>query len=559
MAIPKSKHIRMLGSLLFLSLLFSPASQFLFPSVLAQEDFGEIVVGVPAHFPPQYYVDEETGEPYGFAIDVMDEIAARSDLEIRYVVFDTWPEVTEAMQKEEIDVIPNSGVVAERDANSNYTANVEVFTIGIITRTSTMDIHSIDDLSDRHVAVVSMNKGFYIMEEYEDVDLHVYNSLEEAFYSLISGDTDALVYPNEQVIRIAIQLDIEDQIKVVGEPLLEVKRAIAVRKDQTELFDVLDKEVKAFVATPEYGEIYAKWYGVLQPYWSAERVAIVMGTVFVLILTLLLGWHYFSTLGVNKSLRSSIIERKRTEEKNKKSAKELAKAYEELKSVDKMKEEFLSSVSHELKTPLVSIKGYSEVLNDCTLGELNDQQKKAVDTVMRNANRLERLINSILYLSVEEAGKMQYTFKPLQIADVIERSILDMLPQIKSNDLNIKKELADNLPLIQADEDRMIQVMMNLISNAIKFTPSGEITITAQEDDDNLHVTVSDTGIGMSPEMIVNSFERFYQGDASTKRRYGGTGLGLHISKHIIEAHKGRIWAESEEGVGTTIHFTLPK
>ncbi len=237
---------------------------------------------------------------------------------------------------------------------------------------------------------------------------------------------------------------------------------------------------------------------------------------------------------------------------------ETKKAYEELKSLDKMKDEFLSNVSHELKTPLVSIEGYSEVLSAGTLGELNEQQKKAVDTVMRNADRLERLIDSILYLSIEEAGRIQYTFKPLQIADVIEKSVSDMLLQIKRNDLTIKKELSDNLPLIQADEDRMMQVMINLIGNAIKFTPSGEITITAHEDDDNLHIAVSDTGIGIGQEQIDNLFDRFYQGDASTKRKYGGTGVGLHISKLIVEAHKGKIWAESEDGVGTTIHFTLP-
>ena len=238
--------------------------------------------------------------------------------------------------------------------------------------------------------------------------------------------------------------------------------------------------------------------------------------------------------------------------------KETKKAYEELKSLDRMKDEFLSNVSHELKTPLVSIEGYSEVLNAGTLGELNEQQKKTVDTIMRNAKRLERLINSILYLSIEEAGKMQYTLKYIQIADVIEESVLDMAPHIKRKNLTIKKELSDNLPLIRADEDRMMQVMINLIGNAIKFTPSGEITIKAYEDDKDLRIEVSDTGIGIPKDQIDNLFNRFYQGDASTKRKYGGTGLGLHISKHIVEAHHGKIWAESEEGAGTTIHFTLP-
>ncbi len=238
---------------------------------------------------------------------------------------------------------------------------------------------------------------------------------------------------------------------------------------------------------------------------------------------------------------------------------ETERSYEELKSLDRMKDEFLSNVSHELKTPLVSIGGYSEVLSAGTLGELNERQKKAADAVMRNADRLERLINSILYLSIEESGKMKYTFKPLQIADVIEQSVSDMLPQIKMNNLIIKKQVPDNLSLIRGDEERLIQIMSYLIDNAIKFTPSGEITISAHEDDDNLHIAVNDTGIGIPQEETNNLFKRFYQVDASTTRKYGGTGLGLYISKLISDAHNGKIWAESENGVGTTIHVTLLK
>ncbi len=238
---------------------------------------------------------------------------------------------------------------------------------------------------------------------------------------------------------------------------------------------------------------------------------------------------------------------------------ETEKSYEELKSLDRMKDEFLSNVSHELKTPLVSIGGYSEVLNAGALGALNEGQKKAADAIIRNADKLERLINSILYLSIEESGKMKYTFKPLQIADVIEHSVLDMLPQIKKNNLGIKKQVPDNLSLIKGDEKKLMQVISNLIDNAIKFTPSGDITISAHEDDDKLHIAVSDTGIGMPQEETNNLFKRFYQVDASTTRKYGGTGLGLYISKLIAEAHNGKIWAESEKGVGTTIHVTLPK
>ena len=259
------------------------------------------------------------------------------------------------------------------------------------------------------------------------------------------------------------------------------------------------------------------------------------------------------------SVVRDITKRKQAEEELKKSSEELSKVNEELKSVDRMKDEFLSNVSHELKTPLVSIEGYSQAMREQMLGTINEQQKKAMDTVMRNAERLERLIDSILYLSVEESGKMKYDLKLIQIADVIRHSVLDMLPMAENRGLNLKNEVPGNLPLIQGDVDKLLQVMDNLIGNAIKFTPSGEITITVQDNDDDLQIVVSDTGIGISQELIGNLFERFYQGDGSTTRRYGGTGLGLHISKLIVEAHNGKIWAESEEGIGTTIYVLLPK
>lgn len=286
------------------------------------------------------------------------------------------------------------------------------------------------------------------------------------------------------------------------------------------------------------------------PVFSAYNRGIIVESIAILTSILMVVGVYL--------LSGVFLQKRKTEMKLKQYSEELMVTNKKLKSIDMMKDDFLSNVNHELKTPLVSVEGYSELLSDGTLGELNDRQKKAVDTIIRNAKRLERLINSILYLSIEEAGKMQYTLKYIQIADVIEESVLDMAPHIKRKNLTIKKELSDNLPLIRADEDRMMQVMINLIGNAIKFTPSGEITIKAYEDDKDLRIEVSDTGIGIPKDQIDNLFNRFYQGDASTKRKYGGTGLGLHISKHIVEAHHGKIWAESEEGAGTTIHFTLP-
>ncbi len=255
-----------------------------------------------------------------------------------------------------------------------------------------------------------------------------------------------------------------------------------------------------------------------------------------------------------------ITDRKNAEESLKIYAEELARSNEELKSLDKMKNEFLSNVSHELKTPLISIKGFSEIMQNELYGPLNDQQKTAMSTVIRNSERLGRLINSILYLTIQKSGKDTYTIHPIDITEIIGNALIDISPQANSKDLTIENNTPSDLPLIKGDMDKLTQVFINLFENATKFTPNGgKITVAAFEDNGNIHITVSDTGIGISNEVISNLFDKFYQVDASTTRRYGGTGIGLYISKLIVEVHKGKIWAESEEGSRTTFHVLLPK
>ena len=255
-----------------------------------------------------------------------------------------------------------------------------------------------------------------------------------------------------------------------------------------------------------------------------------------------------------------ITDRKNAEESLKIYVEELARSNEELKSLDKMKDEFLSNVSHELKTPLISIKGFSEVVQDELYGPLNDQQKNAMSTVIRNSERLGRLINSILYLTIQKSGRDTYTIHPIDITEIIGNALIDISPQANSKELTIENNTPSDLPLIKGDMDKLTQVFINLFENATKFTPNGgKITVAAFEDSENVHITVSDTGIGISDEVISNLFDKFYQVDASTTRRYGGTGIGLYISKLIVEVHNGEIWAESEEGIGTTFHIMLPK
>lgn len=243
----------------------------------------------------------------------------------------------------------------------------------------------------------------------------------------------------------------------------------------------------------------------------------------------------------------------------KKKEVELAKAYEELKSMDRMKDEFLSNLSHELKTPLISIKGYSELLDEEVLGSLNDKQKKAMDAIVRNSARLKRLIDSLLFLNIVNAGKAKYKFDPVSLKELVDQALYSLDAQIKQSRIKVDCNVSSCEPMIRADQDYMPQVLLHIIENSIKFTAAGgSLSIDVKREADHLHMQVKDTGIGISQAQLGEIFKKFYQIDGSITRRYGGTGLGLYICKTIIDAHSGQIWIESEEHIGTTVHITFP-
>lgn len=255
------------------------------------------------------------------------------------------------------------------------------------------------------------------------------------------------------------------------------------------------------------------------------------------------------------------VENARLYQEVKVSFEKLQAAYEELKSLDRMKSEFLSNVSHELKTPLVSIRGYGELLYDEKLGAVPPAQKSALEAIIRNADRLTRLINSLLFLSVQQMGKPEIKMKPKpqDIDEIIAASIADMRVQAERKNISVEKDVSRQL-MVMGDKDRLTEVFMNLIDNAIKFSyHGGKINIKAREEEGNVHVTVTDTGIGIPEDVLPFLFQRFYQADASITRKYGGTGLGLYICKSIVDAHKGKIWIDSKAGKGTTVHVLLPQ
>jgi two-component system phosphate regulon sensor histidine kinase PhoR len=226
-----------------------------------------------------------------------------------------------------------------------------------------------------------------------------------------------------------------------------------------------------------------------------------------------------------------------------------------LKQLENIRKEFVANVSHELRTPLSIIKGYVETLLDEQTPDAATSQQ-FLDTIQRHTHRLEALIDDLLSISELESQQARLALAPVSLRTVAT-SVVEELRQ-RARDKSITVELPETL--VRADADRLRQVFLNLLDNAIKYTQKGcLIRITAQPRNGEIEVCVANNGPGIAPEHLPRIFERFYRVDKARSRELGGTGLGLSIVKHIVQAHGGRVWAESDLEKGSRFFFTLPK
>ena len=239
--------------------------------------------------------------------------------------------------------------------------------------------------------------------------------------------------------------------------------------------------------------------------------------------------------------------------------KALQRVNERLQEHDRLKTMFVSNVSHELRTPMTSMKGLVENMLDGLTGTLSDRQSFYLNRVKHNIDRLMRMINELLDLSRIEAGSMQLRRAPLSVIDLSNEAVDILRPSAKQKSLTLEVRMESGIPEIMGDRDKLLQVLTNLINNAVKFTqPGGEIKLEGRlGKDDSVEMCVSDTGCGIPPPEIHNIFERFYRGD-SVAVEARGAGLGLAISKSLVELHGGRIWVESWPNQGSRFFFTLP-
>ena len=237
---------------------------------------------------------------------------------------------------------------------------------------------------------------------------------------------------------------------------------------------------------------------------------------------------------------------------------ELGRLYQQLEAASRHKSEFLANMSHELRTPLNAILGYTELILDGIYGQVPEKVREVQERVQHSGRHLLGLINDVLDLSKIEAGQLTLALTDYSMKDVVQTVVTAMESLAAEKHLALRVSVPPDLPAGRGDERRIMQVLMNLVGNAVKFTEAGEVRIEASASNGQFHVSVADTGPGIAEADHQRIFEEFQQVDGASTRGKGGTGLGLAIAKRIVELHGGRIWVQSSPGGGSTFTFTVP-
>jgi len=503
-------------------------------------------LGIDKNAPPFEFVDDK-GEFVGVSSEYVDILRRKLNIQLNPDFDMSWTDAVVALKEGKIDVM--SGVVRtdERAKSVLFTEPYISLTSAIMTKKDSSFIQSMEDLVGKRVGIV---KGFvfeeYVRQDYPEVIIVYSTSLKNSFEKIKNNEIDAVVGS-----LIAINNEIyrgdHNELMVAAFSPYDVKLSFAVRKGLEPLVSILNKALSK-ITTKEKSIIANNWFSVKVNVGTDLKVFIFFG---VLIISTLLFIIIFVSRS-NRKMQYEILERKKTE-------KLLGKLKDKAEKANQAKDDFLANMSHEFRTPMNAVVGMSHLLEDSGLTKIQTDYNK---TLYSSAAALLVLIDDILDISKVEAGRLELEKRPFKLVDII-KNIEDQIRLLIDNQVvNLKTFISPQVPrVLIGDAVRLGQVLLNLANNAAKFTENGEIEIHAEVasrtiDVLRLKVSVSDTGIGMNTEQQKRLFKTYSQADSSITRRYGGTGLGLTISKKLVELMDGEIGMESEQGRGSCFFFT---
>ncbi len=557
---------------LLLILLFS-----VFSSTLYAEQGGDLrsplFAVIPPDLPPYYFKDAKTNQPAGLAVDLTNALAQRAGLQVRYRFAAAWDEVDRLVLSGEADLVPMRVMNQDTEQLLLFTDAIDRAPISYLVRST--DSVTKGPAPGLRVGVMSKSTAYTMLKERQDITLTQYDSLQHLLMDLIIGKIDLVLTFRDTIMRLAEEAGLEQKIRAIEPPLLESKRGIGLHPDNRLLQQQLNTVIKEYYQSPEYVEIFQRWLGAPQSWWTTRQAAITIGSSTGLLVFLVVFWRYYSVRTLNSRLKEEVETRRKTEDElriqatqleeeiaeRQKTQEELMIAKDLAEAANKAKTQFLANMSHELRTPLNGIIGMAQLV---ALTGVTEEQQEYINTLQVSAENLTSLIGDILDITKIEVDQLQIQQAEYSLRQCIEKAIMMQQAHISAKGLSIESTISAAVPaLLIGDHLRVLQVLSNLLSNAIKFTDTGGIRFEVAVKEQHastilLDVAVTDTGIGIEPSKLDHIFNMFTQADESNTRRHGGAGLGLAISRKLAELMGGSITVESKVGKGSTFHLLLP-
>lgn len=517
------------------------------------KDHPLITIGIDPMFIPFEYVDEK-GLYAGISSDYVKLLNKRLGINLQVVQDLSWSQAFQKARNGEIDVLPCVGVTRERLALFNYSQPYISRFVVIVTRRDGPMILQLSDLSGKKVAVErnTFHEGF--VKEKTNIQPHAYPTMKKALVAVSSAKADAFIGDVAASSYWIKKMHLTN-LKIAGPADFAPQTLhFAVQKKYPELISIINKGLES-ISDEEKTQIRNRWISIeyepgVDPavFWRYFSIAAFTG---IILLTIFLLWNY--------SLKKEITVRKKAEKQIALYAEELKEANLNLETLDKLKSMFIASMSHELRTPLNSIIGFTGVILQGMSGEINEQQKDQLNRVYTSAKHLLDLISDVIDISKIEAGRIDVFPETFNLSELLDEAILNIQPQlaVKSMDI-ITPETADIQ--VTTDRKRLLQCLINYLSNAVKYSEHGSVTVTVDTFENEVEIKVTDTGIGIPDEEQPKLFHAFERINSRLKVKAGGTGLGLYLTRKLaVDLLQGSVSVESQPGKGSTFGIRFAK
>ena len=502
-------------------------------------------------YAPVSFWDKITSTPSGFFVDIIDSVAERAGLRVSYICRNSWDEAIAAIESGQADL----GVLLkseEREKRMLFSNPIDTTYLSFFAR-SRSNVDPARVPYDHVVGVIKGSMSHELLKDRKGVRLQIYGGYREGLFGLLAGEIGLFAGEESMILKQMRETDLEDRIEKVGKPFVELQRCLVVCKDNVQLLALINKTLKEFVGGPEYQKLYLKWYGAPKPYWTKRRVLAVNGVFLIIAISGIALWRYATIYKVNAMLSRAITERKRAEDEIKRLNDDLLAKNESLEFTNKELESFIYSVSHDLRTPLRAISGFSSILMKDIADKLDEKGKRYLSRIHDGTEKMSRLIDDLLSLS--RISRQEIQRREVNVSG-IAASIANELREANPGrrvEVNIKENLT-----AFADPGLIEIALSNLLGNAWKFTTKtahARIEFGAVEQDGKVIYYVRDNGAGFNQKYAEKMFWPFHR--LHSEAAFEGTGIGLAIVDRIIRLHGGKVRAEGIEGKGATIYFSL--